>query len=157
MPSLRVLNISFDITLPYVAGHSLTASEAAALNKLRTSHVAERAKRAIARARKTHAQDPTADELSALALAFAFDDPAYVPPSDPLLHEIDRIARSLVREALTKRGETEAQIGPQEFARLVAEVGSKDPVRAEANRRVLATQRVATAALLSTEGTGGIL
>ena len=89
----------------------------------------------------------TATDLAALASSFTFPNEPYVLPPDPQTNEAQRIAKALVREALTKRGETEQGIGKDEFTRLCDEVASTARVRDEANRRVLATQRVASATL----------
>jgi hypothetical protein len=151
VPTLRVLNVSFDLTLPYAAGaHTLTVGEAAVLNRARTQAIAALARKAVSSAR-SELREPSADALAALAANFTFPNEPYVLPPDPQTNEAQRIAKSLVREALTKRGETEQGIGRTEFERLCNEVAATPRVRDEANRRVLATQRVATATLSLTD------
>ena len=148
MPSLRVHNISFQCDLPYTEGYALTTAEAGALNRLRSNAVSELARKAIAKARGANAPDPTPEELEALAQAFAFVGPAFAPPLDPQAIEATRIAQALVREQLTRTGQAERDLPPGKFGQLVRDVALTPSVRTEANRRVLATQAVATSALL---------
>lgn len=156
MPTLRVLNVSFDLTLPYAPGeHTLTVGEAAVLNRARVQAIASLARKEITRVRNG-LDEPNSSFLTTLASSFTFPDEPYALPPDPQTNEAQRIAKSLVREALTKRGETEQGIGRQEFERLVNEVASTPRVRDEANRRVLATQRVASATLSLDDGDLGL-
>ena len=157
MPTLRVLNVSFDLDLPYAPGaHTLTLGEAAVLNRARVAAIGALTRKEVTRARN-ELREPDASALAALAASFTFPNEPYNLPPDPQSNEASRIAKSLVREALTKRGETEQGIGRDEFERLCNEVASTPGVRDEANRRVLATQRVATATLSLADGADGVL
>lgn len=143
MTSIRVLSQSFDCPQPYTEGHICTAAEAGELNRLRTQRV-------IAQARKKLTSNPATSlgELMAIAQGYTFTS-HYVPPTDPAEIEALKIAKGLVRESLTKRGESIESLGKPEFDRLVHEVANKSAVRNEASRRINATQAIANAALLS--------
>lgn len=146
MPSLRILNISFDIELPYEPGQTITSSEAHELNKLRTERIGEQARTIIRQRRAAQQPDPSPEELSELARTFQFTLTDWAPPSDPQELEARKIARSIVEAQLARSGEKPTA---EQFARLVSVTARTNAVRTEAARRTLETQRVAQAALLT--------
>lgn len=145
MPSLRVLNISFDCPTPYEQGQILGTSEASELNRSRIKHVLQGARNRVAR-NKARGIATTSAELSELALAFTFAQ-GFEPPIDPAALEATKLARALAHEALTKRGETAQGIGQQAYASLLASLVALPAVQAEANRRTRATQAIAQASI----------
>lgn len=142
MPSIRVLNVSFDCPTPYIAGHQCTEAEAAELNRLRVARVSAAARKRIQQ------RGASAAELSEFAKDFVFTS-SYEVPADPQQLEATKIARGTLRESLTRRGETEQSIGKERYEALLAELAGSSVVQAEASRRVRATQQIASQALLS--------
>lgn len=154
-----ILDIAFDIRVPYSVGHVMTAAEAEALNTARTERIrnnfAKALKRRSADGRATGAW--TEEELASIRADFAAYDAAYdinavrTPTASALDRECRRIGEIVVRERANRRGVSEHDISRDEWHEAVAAASTIPAVRAEAQRRLDAMSAVAREAL----GEGG--
>lgn len=148
--------IVFLTPAPYAKGHQCDEIEASVLNQTLAENLRNNFSKAVKKAKeKAGDRELTEPEVAALQQTFADYCKSYKfalrtgpkIPVDPIGKEALKIATSLVKEALAKKGQKPSDLVDGLFDEHVAKVAAFDNVVTEARRRIEATRAVASEAL----------
>lgn len=149
-------SIIFQAPAPYVEGHQCNAIEASVLNQTLAENLRNNFSKTVKKQKeKAGDRELTEPEQEALRQIFADYCKDYrfalrtgpKIPIDPIGKEALKIATSLVKEALAKKGKKPSDLVDGLFDKHVSKVAAYPNVVAEAKRRVEATRAVANEAL----------
>lgn len=110
---LTIQGITFQATLPYAAGHTLSENEAKVLNQTRVENLRNNFAKQVADAKEEAGEGAMSDEaIAALHEAFAKYDSEYMfsgtrqtrGPIDPVATRARKIAREMITEQARSKG-----------------------------------------------------
>lgn len=154
---VNILGLSFQLPQPYSAGHTCSAAEADALNKVLVRGLSKGLykvlKRALERLGYSSGSSLTSDEkpdvlaqgqeyIEDFAVSFSVGhDEARAVRTESL-----RIARALVETKLNATGQRTSDLNVQDYEAQVQKLAASERVQSEAQRRVKVTQEIANRA-----------
>lgn len=150
---ISIQGLTFQAPQPYAAGHVLTDNEALALNTLLAENLRNNFTRKVKAKSNGGTRDLTTEDKGVLESEFEEYATTYrlgvaaSPSRDPVEREARRLATSLVREWLNKRGVARGDITDEAFEAHIARIATLPATVAEATRRVEASKRELAGAL----------
>ncbi len=143
---ITIQDIVFRIPSPYHDGYTINAAEAAALNQTYAENLRNNFAKSVKQAKEAGAEVDVAElqaQLTAYAETYEFQGRrrSVATPVDPVGKEAHKIAKSMVTEALQKKGIKIKDLPEGKLESLIEDLLAKNPaIREEAERRVEATK-----------------
>lgn len=132
---LNILDIDFDVTQPYSAGHTLTDAEAKALNQVRRENLGNNFRSTVKKAQEDAAAAGREVDIDALKAQFADLDAKYVfslrevsarAKLDPVEREARNLVKAELRAYFAGQGKKFADLPEDEQERLI-EANASNP------------------------------
>lgn len=146
--TITIAGEAFQAPVRYEEGHELTAGEASALNQTYHENLRNNFAKKVTEAKKTGAIDLAAFQAEfdtyAASYAFGVRTGGGGAPRDPVMSEALRIAKSMIRDALKKKGRKVSEVDASalnEKAKVL--VQNKPEILALAKQRVAEQQAAA--------------
>lgn len=148
--NLTVQGISFSIPAPFREGHTLTATEAQALNGVYAENLRNNFAKTIKKAKKDHGdtlpeevQNELRSNLLKYAESYQFHGRRSTRSLDPVTSEAQKIARKKIVEQAKAKNFDLKTLPEGRMSEMVAQLIEKNPaIREEAERRVNAVKEV---------------
>lgn len=152
--SVKILGFNYELPAPYSAGHTCSATEADALNKILAKGLSKGLHKVLAAGLKptgftavSHLSPDQASDIAAMGEEYIRDYCIGFSRGHDTTRaertEANRIARQMLETALYKQGKKLTDLTAGEQEEQISVLANNEKVLAEASRRVKVTQEIA--------------